>query len=122
MIYGYAGPYLYPTYRPSVTLIAAITNAVTAQVTTTFAHNYQPLLVVRILVAPPQFGMAQIDQQVGTILTVIDSLNFTLSIDTSQYAPFVYPVSLNAFTNAYPSCVPVGEDNSTLYQALQNVL
>jgi len=122
MVYGYAGPYLYPTYRPSVTLIAAITNAETAQITTTFAHNYQPLLVVRILVQDREFGMPQINQQVGTILTVIDTLNFTIDINTSTYDAFVYPVSLNHFTNAYPSVVPVGEDNSTLYQALHNVL
>lgn len=122
MVYGYAGQYTAPTYRPSVTLIAAITNAVTAQVTTTFAHNYQPLLVVRILVQDPEFGMVQINQQVGTILTVIDTLNFTIDIDTSNYAAFVYPVSLNTFTNAYPSVVPVGENASTLYQALHNVL
>lgn len=126
---GPASLYQNPTYAPAVSLISAITNDINAQITTTFAHGYQPLLVVRINTSEA-YGMVQIDQQVGTVLTVIDDTNFTIDIDTTHYEPFAVPAFTPPYTATFPgpfiktipTVVPVGEDNSTLYLALKNVL
>lgn len=108
-----------PTYQPAMRIISAITNANPAQVTTTFAHNYQTNLIVRINI-PSHFGMQQINQLQGTI-TVNSTTTFLIDIDTTHFDVFSTPAN---YPYSYQSAtvVPVGEDNSTLLQATNNVL
>lgn len=115
---GYADPS--PTYQPAMRLITDITNAVNAEVTTSFAHDYLSGLVVRIIV-PEGYGMVQINQLVGTI-TVTGDDTFTIDIDTTQFDPFVIPGSIPYYFSSYPQTTPIGEQNSILYQATRNVL
>lgn len=106
----------FPVFKPSMRIITNITNGNPATVTTSFAHGYSTGLIVRLIV-PSGYGMDQANQLTGDI-TVVDTLNFTIDIDTTLFQPFVTPGS----PTQYPQVVPVGEINSTVYLALKNVL
>lgn len=109
-----------PTFQPAMRLISAITQAVNAQVTTTFDHNYRTGLIVRFYIPRPD-GMTQLDGKVGTI-TVVDDTNFTVDIDTRAFDPFAIPGSPGAHDFTCAQVIPIGEVNSTLDQATRNVL
>jgi hypothetical protein len=106
----------HPIFQPAMRIIAAITNANPASVTTTFAHQYITLTIVRLDI-PIGFGMTQANQLFGTII-VTSPTTFTINIDTTQFDVFVVP----AGTEQYAQVVPIGEDSSTLKAATLNVL
>jgi len=88
--------YLQPVIQiPSSLLVTAITNSspmvITVQVgnASTEANTYIVGQAVRLNV-PPTYGMYQANGLVGTI-TAINGSNFTLSLDSSQFDPFVVP-------------------------------
>jgi hypothetical protein len=110
-----------PTYAPAMRLITDITQAINAQVTTSFAHGYLSGLIVRLLVPDLVFGMVQIDQKWGTI-TVIDETNFTIDINSTGYDAFTLPESIPFYVGTFPQVVPFAEQNSSLEQAVKNVL
>lgn len=107
---------MYPVFQPSLRVITNITNDFPAEVTTSFAHQYQTGLIIRIIL-PPGWGMTQINQQFSDI-TVTGDTTFTINLDTTFYYPFVTPVSYNQ----YPQAIPIGEINSTVYLATANAL
>ncbi len=113
----YANPR--PIFQPAMRLIASITQASPAVVTTTFAHQYLTGTIVRLDI-PPACGMQQANQLTGAI-SVIDPTSFYIALDTTQFADFVIPT----FTPHVPSnamVVPIGELSETLKAATQNVL
>jgi len=114
----YANPN--PIFQPAMRLIASITNSSPATVTTTFAHQYETGLIVR-LDLPPAVGMQQADGATGTI-TVIDDTSFFIDIDTTYFDIFSIPVSPGPFDNTCAQVVPIGEVNESLDQATRNVL
>jgi hypothetical protein len=114
----YANPN--PIYQPAMRLIAAITNANPAEVTTTFAHQYDTGLIVRLDI-PPACGMPQANGQQGTI-TVTSSTTFTIDIDTTFFEPFSIPVDPPTRINICAQVVPIGEINETVRYATRNVL
>ena len=71
-----------PTFQPAMRVIASITQANTAVVTTTFDHNYQTGDIVRIVIARGN-GMTQIDKIKGNI-TVTGNTTFTLPVNSSN--------------------------------------
>lgn len=114
-----------PTFQRAMRNILTITNAPEALVTTTFDginpgdHQYNSGLIVRLLV-PYGFGMVQADQLSGPI-TVINSTQFTIPVDTTNFDAFVVPTPDNIY--ATPAQVlPGGEISSILTEATQNVL
>ncbi len=109
-----------PVFKPAMRIVTDITKASNALVTTSFSHNYAIGLIIRIDI-PPAFGMQQVNQKVGTILTVPTSTTFTLSIDTTAFDAFSIPVTYPADAQS-AQCVPVGEVNELLILAVQNVL
>jgi len=113
-----------PTYQPAMRLITAITNAVNAAVTTSFDHDYITGTIVRILV-PDTYGMYQLNQRKGTI-TVTGTDSFTIDIDTTNFDTFVVPTLATPpefyLTAKTAQVVPIGEINSSLLAATQNVL
>lgn len=109
-----------PTFQPAMRLISAITQAQNAQVTTTFAHNFQDGLIVRFTI-PRADGMIQLNQQVGTV-TRINDTTFTVNIDTRTYDAFAIPGMPGAHDFTCAQVVPVGEVNSSIAQATRNVL
>jgi len=101
-------------------VIASITNALQPTVTTTLNHQYIVGTIVRFDI-PLLFGMQQLNQQIGTILSVPTPTTFTIGIPTNNMDPFVLPTT---FPPAYQDAqvVPVGESNDILAAAVQNVL
>ncbi len=96
----------YPVFQNAMRIITNITNANPAVITTSFAHQYETGLIVR-LILPPGYGMYQANQALSDI-TVIDSVTFSMNLDTLQAQ--------------YAQVIPVGEVNSTVYLAYKNVL
>lgn len=117
----YANPN--PTFQPSMRLVTGITQASPAVVTTSFAHDYITGTVVRLFV-PETYGMVQANQLTGT-LTTLSATTFSIDIDTTTFAAFInfnvdaapwYQKELGAHV------IAIGEDNSILTAAVQNVL
>jgi hypothetical protein len=100
-------------------IIASITNASLAAVTTTFNHQYLTGTIVR-LVIPLGFGMVQANQLFGEIV-VTGPTTFTIGIDTTNFGVFAAPATFPENTQS-AQCVPIGENNNTLKAATQNVL
>lgn len=88
--------------------------------TTSFDHNYETGDIVRLKI-PNGWGMTQANDQKGTI-TVMSPTTFTIDIDTTMYDQFVTPPNPSPFVLARAQVVPVGEINSKLTSATQNVL
>jgi len=101
-------------------VIAGITNAPIATVTTTVDHGYLVGTIVRLDIAATG-GMMQANQQVGTILSVPTPTTFTITINTTYYDTFTVP---SVWPPAYndSQVVPIGEDNSILTAAVVNAL
>lgn len=109
-----------PSFYPAMRLIAAITQAYPAEITTTFAHGYGSGLVVR-LVIPPADGMQQANGLTGAI-TVTGSTTFTLPLDTTNFDPFSVPSPANPDIDICAMVIPIGEINELLTQATVNTL
>ena len=109
-----------PVYGPAMRLIASITNANPAVVTTTFDHGYISGNIVR-LVIPPACGMEQANEQTGAIF-VLSPTTFAISIDTTRYQPFSIPTDAPLWVNICAQVVPIGEVNESLKSAVQNIL
>ena len=109
-----------PIFQPAMRLIAAITNANPALVTTTFANQYKTGLICR-LDLPLAVGMQQANGLKG-VITVVDVTSFYIDIDTTYFDPFVMPAAPPPLVNTCAQVVPVGEVNEQLTQATRNVL
>lgn len=109
----------YPTFQRAMRIISTISQASSAQVTTTFAHQYQSGELIRFVI-PLGFGMQQIDQMQAPI-TVTGSTTFTVPIDSTSFDAFSTP---STFPNnkQYAQVVPFAEIASQLEGATQNVL
>lgn len=118
MSFCYANPN--PIFQPAMRLIESITNASPALVTTTFAHQYNTGLIVRLDI-PVACGMQQANTLTGTIVVVSPS-SFYIDIDTTIFDPFSVPVGLSPHVNTCAQVVPVGEVNELLTEATRNIL
>lgn len=126
---GYANPS--PTFQPAMRLIANITNANHASITTTFDHNYLSGSFVRLYI-PQACGMFQADKLVGQV-SVTGATTFTVDIDTTDFDPFIAPpvqppppppiIPLPyPHVNTCALVVPVGELSDRLDSSVMNVL
>lgn len=106
-----------PVFQPAMRVIAAITNAFPAVVTTTINHQYITGTIIRFNITKGH-GMTQANQQFGPIV-VLSPTTFSIAIDTTYYDPFFIP-SLLKYTCS--QCIPIGEVNGILTAAEQNVL
>jgi len=115
-----------PTFQRAMRNILSITQATQALITTTFDgttpgnHDYLDGLIIRLYI-PSGFGMTQANQLAGTV-TVVNDTQFTVTIDTTNFDPFVVPSERPGAFFTPAQVVPVGEINSTLVNATQNVL
>lgn len=106
----------HPTYLPAMRLIASITQAFPAIVTTSFDHNYVSGEIVRFLI-PPSHGMVQLNKQHAEIL-VTSPTTFSIPIDTTSFDAYVIPVD----STQCGQVVPIGENNAILTAATHNIL
>lgn len=116
----------FPMFQRAMRNILSITQAEQALVTTTLDgtnpgdHQYESGLIVRLNI-PLGFGMVQANQLSGPI-TVINSTQFTIPIDTTGFDPFVVPAYNPGHFGTPATVVPIGQINEMLTQATQNVL
>lgn len=116
----------FPVFQRAMRNILSITQDVNALVTTTFDgvnpgnHNYSTGLTARLYV-PDGFGMTQANRLEG-IVTKVNDTQFTITIDTTNFDAFVVPSYQPGAFGTPAQVVPVGEINSILTQATQNVL
>jgi hypothetical protein len=90
-------------YYPHRRLITALTNAIRPTVTFSVAHGYVVGQILSFRV-PSDFGMFQINQLQGQVLTVPDTTSVTVDIDTSSWDAFSVPVSTS---QADAACLPI---------------
>jgi hypothetical protein len=112
--------YQNPVFQPAMRVITAVTNAFPVTITTSFAHQYNSGLIVRINM-PPHYGMDMLNQAYAPI-TVTSPTTFTMPIDTTTYTPFVVPPLNPGHNWTAPQVVPIGSVSSDIYLATQNVL
>lgn len=106
----------FPVFQPAMRIITGITNGYPCTITTSFDNSYVTGTIVRIDI-PVGFGMQQLNQQTAPI-TVINSTQFTIPIDTTFYDTFVVP----AGNKQYAQSIAMAENNDILTAAVQNVL
>ncbi len=109
-----------PTFQPAMRVIASITQANPAVVTTTFDHNYQTGEVVRIVIARGN-GMQQIDK-IKRNITVTGNTTFTFPIDSRTFDTYVVPPTQPGQFFTQSQVLPVGEVNNSVRLAPRNVL
>lgn len=120
----YAVPF--PTFQRAMRNILSITQAEQALITTTYDgivpgdHQYSTGLIVRLII-PYGFGMTQINELYAPI-TVINSTQFTMPINTLAFDPFVVPSYNPGHFGTPAQTIPIGEVNEILTEATQNVL
>lgn len=120
--------YVFPLspFEPQMFNILSITQGFPCTVTTTTdginpaANGYQTGLIVNLKI-PQGFGMVQANNLYAEI-TVINSTQFTMPIDTTNFEPFVIPPYQPGFNGTPAQAVPIAEDNAILTMAVQNVL
>lgn len=105
-----------PTYQPAMRIITAVTNTKPAAVTTSFDHDYETGLIVRILV-PEDHGMWQMNGLYGPI-TVTGTDTFTIDINALCFDVFAVPASIKQ----YAQVIPIGQVSDEIFQATRNVL
>lgn len=109
----------FPTFQPAMRVIDAITNAFPAVVTTSFPHQYQTGMIVRLNI-PLGFGMQEANQKQGEIIVLTDTI-FSVDIDTRYMDPYVVSVT---YPQSYQSgqVTSIAENNQFLRSAMRNVL
>lgn len=112
-----------PLFYPRRRFVTNITRAVNANVSTSVAHQYVAGQDVRFSI-PSQSGMielnatAQNNYITATVVTVVDSYNFTINIDTTAFTAFTWPTIAQQPSN-FPEVIPVGEDTAAALASVQ---
>lgn len=106
----------FPVFQQAMRIVSSITNGFPAAVTTTFNHQYQTGMVVRLLV-PIGYGMVQANQLYGSII-VTGNTTFTIDIDTTNFDVFTTPMN----PTQYSQVIPMAESNDMLSAATRNAL
>lgn len=116
----------FPSYQPAMREILSITQSNPVVVTTTFDgtnpgnNQYITGLVVRLYI-PEGFGMPEINKKVRAI-TVLSDSTFSMDIDSTNFTPFVVPAYNPGHFGTPAQVAVIGEVNSLLLGAVQNVL
>lgn len=95
MVYSPVNPWTFPVnpnfpWLPQARTISSISNSNPAVIVTTEPHGYSSGFNLRIFfpyTTTNVFGMEQIAEATG-VITVIDDVTFSISIDTSKLQPF----------------------------------
>jgi hypothetical protein len=105
-----------PTFLPTHSLIASITQEIIPTVTTTLEHLLTTNQFIRFRI-PRTYGMWQINNLVG-IIAVTGATTFIVNINTVAFDAFVVPGTQVQCAQI----IPVGEDALTLEGAVRNDL
>lgn len=96
---------VYNTFNPRQRVIANITQASPAVVTTLVDHGFSTGQKVRMVV-PSNGSMTELNDVIVTV-TVIDAATFSIGIDTTGYGAFNYPLP-GEMPETFSQVVPVG--------------
>ncbi len=86
------GLYNSGTYTPAIHDLTNVTQSEQALVTTAENHNYVINQQVQFFI-PPQWGMRQLDQLKGFVLSIPTSNSFNVNINSTQFDAFVTPTT-----------------------------
>jgi hypothetical protein len=111
---------MFPVFQPAMRIITAIANSNPAVVTTSFAHQYNTGVIIR-LDLPYAVGMQQANGLFAPIV-VLSNTTFSIAIDTTLFDSFSIPIDPPPSVNTCAMAVPIGESNEFLNSATQNVL
>lgn len=110
---------------PSFLYVTAVTAAAGAQVTTSQQHGLVVGQKIEFTV-PGSFGMVQLNNfyQGGSkpviVASVVDTYNFTINIDTTNYTAFALPASSGSpTTQLFATVAPAGQ--ATTFNSVTNV-
>ncbi|CAB4126524.1 hypothetical protein UFOVP80_23 [uncultured Caudovirales phage] len=98
------------TYTPATINITGITNANPASITTAIAHSFVIGQEVQFFI-PPQWGITQLNNQSGYVLSIPTSTSFTVDIDTSTYNVFITPSPATYVVIDKPQVAGIGDAN-----------
>lgn len=100
---------------PSYLYVTAITQAVGAQVTTSQQHGLVVGQKIEFTI-PASYGMVQLNNfyQAASkpviVMSIVDTYNFTINIDTTNYTAFALPASSGSpTTQLYATIAPAGQ-------------
>ncbi len=122
-------PLFYPRNRFIVKILANVANPARTDITLSVQSGYKIGQEVRILIGDvPFYGMPEIDNLVGIITAVNDTLaavgglpalTITVDIDSSSFTAFKFPTNADAISRAYTRAmvVPIGIDITTAVDA-----
>jgi len=105
-----------PLYYPRRRIVVNITKATNAQVSVSVPHQYVPGQAVRFNI-PSVSGMIQLNPTSAnnyltcSIVTVVDSYNFTINVDTTGFTTFTWP-TIAQQPSSFPEVTPVGENTA----------
>lgn len=102
MVYSPVNPWTFPSnpnfpWLPQARAITSISQSNPAIVTTSTPHGYQSGYNIRIVLPFPyslSFGMYQINDQEATIVQVLSTTSFSITIDTTKYNAFTVGTTL----------------------------
>lgn len=94
-------------FEPQNVSLVSVTKATQAVVSVSAPHMLTAGAKVSFRV-PSAFGMIELDQLVGSVVSVQSDLQYTVSIDTSSFTTFAFPAAAaQPFTPA--QALPIGE-------------
>jgi hypothetical protein len=97
--------------QPQYLYITAITNSNPMVVSVTAIHTYVVNQLIHFSI-PASFGMRQLDQMTGKIIS-INGLNITTNIDSTQFDIFAFPnFNKTPAPKAYATLTSAGQQNS----------
>jgi len=106
-------------YQPTNYYITGISQAASAVITVSVAHNYLVGDKIRVAV-PTAFGMTEINGLLATV-TAVGTSTITVDVDSTGFTAFAFPTSAVAGAGVtFPHVTPVGEVSSKLTSAMDN--
>jgi len=117
-------PMYYPRHRYIVNIVPDGNESL---ISFSVPSGYQAGQKIRILVPSVYYGMIEINNMIGTILTVDDTIGncvVAVDIDSSSFTPFTFPTNDNVAFDPISKAmaVPIGEDTARALALSTNIL
>jgi hypothetical protein len=111
------GALRYPTFNPSMATLAAVQQAVSPVVVTSFPNTFIQGQYVSFVI-PQEYGMVQLNGLTGLITNIVSATGFQINIDTSRFDAFVTP----AVPTQSAQAIPAGQLATQFYGTNVNIL